>query len=110
MSSIMRARSGLTGRSEVSEVIGALSRAEGCWTFDARDRMPRPSRATALHLVENAPGRDACSLPRAGSFFGATLPSGYGLANDWFREGFRMPAEHERSSEHKGYKAVREGF
>ena len=22
-----------------------------------------------------------------------------------FREGFRMPAEHERSSEHKGYKA-----
>ena len=32
-----------------------LSRAEGCWTFDARDRMPRPSRATAHHLVENAP-------------------------------------------------------
>src|SRR5215468_1778852 len=35
MSSIMRARNGLMGRSEVSEVIGALSRAEGCWTFDA---------------------------------------------------------------------------
>src|SRR5215813_2571562 len=47
MSSIMRAHNGLTGRSEVSEVIGALSRAEGCWTFDARDRMPRQSRATA---------------------------------------------------------------
>src|ERR1044071_6602929 len=26
---------------------GFLSRAEGCWTFDARDRMPRPSRPTA---------------------------------------------------------------
>src|SRR5215472_9298767 len=55
MSSIMRARNELTGRSEVSEVIGALSRAEGCWTFDARDRMPRQSRATAHHLGENAP-------------------------------------------------------
>src|SRR5215831_17527523 len=55
MSSIMRARNGLTGRSEVSEVIGALSRAEGCWTFDARDRMLRQSRATAHHLGENAP-------------------------------------------------------
>src|ERR1700746_639215 len=55
MSSIMRARSGLMGRGEVSDVIGALSRAEGCWTFDARDQMPRPSRATAHHLVENAP-------------------------------------------------------
>src|SRR5215468_9736972 len=49
------ARNGLTGRSEVSEVIGALSRAEGGWTFDARDRMPRQSRATAHHLGENAP-------------------------------------------------------
>src|SRR5690348_12615612 len=32
---------------------GLFSRAEGCWTFDARDRTPRPSRATALHPVEN---------------------------------------------------------
>src|SRR6516225_5578565 len=55
MSSIMLARNGRTGRGEVSEVIGALSRAEGCWTFDARDRTPRSSRATAHHLVENAP-------------------------------------------------------
>src|ERR1700747_2208579 len=54
MSSIIRARNGLTGRSEVSEVIGALSRAEGCWPFDARDRMPRSSRATAHHLSEIA--------------------------------------------------------
>jgi hypothetical protein len=30
MSSIMRARNGLTGRSAVSEVIEALSQAEGC--------------------------------------------------------------------------------
>src|SRR5262245_29453295 len=68
MSSIMRARNGLTGRSEVSEVIGALSRAEGCWTFDARDRTPPPSRATARHLVENAPNATRAPLPRAGSF------------------------------------------
>src|SRR6516225_1851589 len=64
MSSIMRARNGLTGRSEVSELIGALSRAEGCWTFDARDRMPPPSRATACHLVENAPTATRAPFPR----------------------------------------------
>src|SRR5215469_13117386 len=64
MSSIMRARSGLTGRGEVAEVIGALSRAEGCWTFDARDRMPLPSRATAHHVVENAPTETRAPLPR----------------------------------------------
>src|SRR5580692_10667807 len=55
MSSIMRARNRLMGRGEVSEVIGALSRAEGCCTFNARDRMPRPSRTTAHYLAENAP-------------------------------------------------------
>src|SRR5215469_10594697 len=32
---------------------GLLSRAEGCWTFDARDRMPRQSRLTA-YSAENA--------------------------------------------------------
>src|SRR6516225_9863433 len=69
MSSIMRARSGLMGRGEPSEVMG-LSRAEGCWTFDAWDRMPRQSRATA-HPPTKRADRDACSLPRAGSFFGA---------------------------------------
>src|SRR5215470_12787401 len=47
MSSIMRARSALTGRSEGWEVIAGSSRAEGCWTFNARDRMPRSSRPTA---------------------------------------------------------------
>ena len=49
----MRARNGLRGRSEVSEVIGALSQAEGCWTFDARDWMPivTPYRASP---VDNA--------------------------------------------------------
>src|SRR6476469_3701898 len=47
---------------------GFLSRAEGCWTFDARDRMPRPSPATARHLAKNAPTA-TCSPPaRAGSF------------------------------------------
>ena len=34
---------------------GFLSRAEGCWTFDARDQMPRPSRATAHHPRRNCP-------------------------------------------------------
>src|SRR4029077_19092359 len=32
---------------------GFLSRAEGCWTFDARDRMPRSSPATAHHLADS---------------------------------------------------------
>jgi hypothetical protein len=40
MSSIMLVRNALTGRSEGWEVIRDLSRAEGCWTFDARDRIP----------------------------------------------------------------------
>src|SRR6266581_329684 len=74
MSSIMRARSGLIGRGEVSEVIGLFSRAEGCWTFDARDQMPRSSRATALHLVENVPTETCAPPARAGSFIGATSP------------------------------------
>src|SRR6266704_2957589 len=37
---------------------GLLSRAEGCWTFDARDRMPRSSRLP-VHAItaaaENVP-------------------------------------------------------
>src|SRR3954471_10751977 len=47
---------------------GFLSRAEGCWTFNARDQMPRPSRPTAHHLANSA---HAVMLPppaRAGSF------------------------------------------
>jgi hypothetical protein len=38
----------------VAQRLTLLSRAEGCWTFDARDRMPRPSRFTAHHLAKNA--------------------------------------------------------
>src|SRR5207244_9805091 len=37
---------------------GLLSRAEGCWTFDARGRMPRSSRLPAHAITaaaENAP-------------------------------------------------------
>src|SRR5277367_1188068 len=72
MSSIMRARSGLTGRPERLEGIGGfLSRAEGCWTFDARDRMPRSSPPTAHPLTATAknarPRR--CPPAKAGSFF-----------------------------------------
>src|SRR5215204_6184905 len=69
MSSIMRARSGLTRRSERLEGIGGfLSRAEGCWTFDARDRMPQSSRPTA-HRLANSPQAVARAPPaRAGSF------------------------------------------
>src|SRR6188474_2265605 len=44
---------------------GFLSRAEGCWTFDARDRMPRPSRPTA-HLAGNP---QALTLPSRESGF-----------------------------------------
>jgi len=70
----MRARNGLMGRSEVSEVIGALSRTEGCWTFNARDRMPRPSRATSHHPDKSALTAMRAPLPRAGSFIGAEQP------------------------------------
>jgi hypothetical protein len=59
-----------------------LSRAEGCWTFDARDRMPRSSPATALHLEEIAPTATRAPLPRAGSFSGATLPLARPLTKD----------------------------
>src|ERR1700750_1128617 len=34
---------------------GCLSRAEGCWTFDARDRVPRSSRPFAHRLADSAP-------------------------------------------------------
>src|SRR4029079_3443387 len=57
-----------TGVEKMGGHRGFLSRAEGCWTFDARDRMPRPSPATARHLAKNAPTA-TCSPPaRAGSF------------------------------------------
>src|SRR5215207_1486482 len=60
MSSIMRARSGLTRRSERLEGIGGfLSRAEGCWTFDARDRVPRSSPSTAHRPAQLRTGGDA---------------------------------------------------
>src|SRR5438477_12818928 len=79
MSSIMRARSGLMGRGEVSEVIG-LSRAEGCWTFDARDRMPRPSRLTA-YSAQNA--RTATrALPRE-RVRSAALPGHSAFTREW---------------------------
>src|SRR6516225_4433326 len=53
---------------------GVLSRAEGCWTFDARDRTPRPSRATAHH-PNKCTDRELRSPPAiAGSFYGATSP------------------------------------
>jgi hypothetical protein len=48
-----------------------LSRAEGCWTFDARDRMPRSSRLP-VHAItapaENAPNTTRTPPARAGSF------------------------------------------
>src|SRR5215831_10424558 len=85
MSSIMRARSGLMGRGEPSEVMG-LSRAEGCWTFDARGRMPRPSRATAHHLPEIAHDRDACSPPASGFVLRRILPVPVGPGERLFTE------------------------
>jgi hypothetical protein len=40
-----------------------LSQAEGCWIFDARDRMPRSSRLTAhppTTIRRKCTGRNAC--------------------------------------------------
>jgi hypothetical protein len=85
----MRARSGLTGRGEVSEVIGLFSRAEGCWTFDARDRMPRPSRAIAHYPVDNPP--TAMRSPsRASGFVHRRI--GDNGAPDWERTPSTSPA------------------
>src|ERR1043165_6588801 len=42
---------------------GFLSRAEGCWTCDARDRTPRSSRPTAHGLADSTPTVTP-SLPR----------------------------------------------
>src|ERR1700674_5315983 len=71
MSSIMRVRSALTGRCEEWEVIGGLlSRAEGCWTFDARERMPRSSRLTVHAFTIAAENASTATQPppaRAGS-------------------------------------------
>src|SRR5215203_5930890 len=56
----MRARSGLMRRSERLEGIGGfLSRAEGCWTFDARDRVPQSSPSTAHRHAQLRTGGDA---------------------------------------------------
>src|SRR5580704_15347775 len=73
MSSIMRARNAPTGRWEGWEVIGALSRAEGCCTFDARDRMPRSSRPNAHYSVENAPTLTRSPSRESGFVLGANL-------------------------------------
>jgi hypothetical protein len=51
MSSIMRARNGLTGRGEVSGVIGALSRAEGCWTVSV---LPEPVTLSSVTVLDPA--------------------------------------------------------
>src|SRR6476619_1137276 len=72
---------------------GFLARAEGCWTFAARDRMPRSSPPTAHRLpqaVTRAPAR-------AGSFFGANWKLGFGLPGFWScpRSG---PLEHALAS------------
>src|SRR4030081_3899380 len=39
-----------------------LSRAEGCWTFDARDRMPRSSRLP-VHAITAVPENPPASTP-----------------------------------------------
>src|SRR6516162_7773884 len=72
MSSIMRARSGLMGRSEPSEVMGALpSRRLLDLRCSGSDALT-VTRYSASPL-RNCADRDAAPLPRAGSFFGATL-------------------------------------
>jgi len=51
---------------------GLLSRAEGCWTFDARDRMPRSSRRSvhAITAAADAPTTTRTPPARVGSFYG----------------------------------------
>src|SRR6478735_1496744 len=47
---------------------GFLSRAEGCWTFDARDRMPRSSPPIAHRLARSPQAVTRAPPARAGSF------------------------------------------
>jgi hypothetical protein len=94
----MRARSGLMGRCDVSEASGG-SRAEGCWTLDARDRMPGPSRATEHHLARIAPV-PICDPPaRAGSLSTAQRRHSIAMAR---RSGFgtrrRLPTTAAQST------------
>src|SRR5215470_13971674 len=70
MSSIMRARSGLMGRGEPSEVMGALpSRRLLDLQCSGSDALT-VTRYSASPL-RNCADRDAAPLPRAGSFSGA---------------------------------------
>jgi hypothetical protein len=67
MSSIMRPRSALTGEHEGWVSSGRSSRAEGCRTFDARERMPRSSRPNVQALTDatdNATTSKLAPLPR----------------------------------------------
>src|SRR3954464_3713668 len=65
---------------------GLLSRAEGCWTFDARDRMSRSSRLLVHPII--AAAENAQTKTRTPS-----RESGFVL-----REGFRMPARDDLSA------------
>src|SRR5712675_928771 len=69
MSSIMRARNALPGRGEEAEVIGGPLRAEGCWTFNAQDQMPRSSPLTAHPLTATAKNAPASTPPSRESGF-----------------------------------------
>src|SRR5713101_998057 len=69
MSSIRRARSAVTGRGEGWDIGGSSLRAEGCWTFNAQDRMPRSSPLTAHPLTANAKNAPAPTPPSRESGF-----------------------------------------
>src|SRR6266478_6595786 len=76
MSSIMRARNALPGRGEEAEVIGGPLRAEGCWTFNARDQMPRSSPLTAHPLTATAKNAPASTPPsRESGFVRCPIPA-----------------------------------
>src|SRR6266481_342615 len=78
MSSIMRARNALPGRGEEAEVIGGPLRAEGCWTFNARDQMPRSSPLTAHPLTATAKNAPASTPPSRESGFVPCSIAAYG--------------------------------
>src|SRR6266446_4511512 len=90
MSSIMRARNALPGRGEEAEVIGGPLRAEGCWTFNARDQMPRSSPLTAHPLTATAKNAPASTPPSRESGF---VPCRLG-AFWWCRHGVAVDRAH----------------
>src|SRR5207302_8601980 len=74
---------------------GGPLRAEGCWTFDARDRMPRSSPLTAQPLTATAKNAPASTPPSRESGFvlchASALGSAAGEGGLWLQSGITWP-------------------